>query len=132
MCNMKNVFAAMLFLTPIILLGQDLNCCKTKKEVENNISGYWKIKDSISKIRYNFWFEKGQGNLRILELINNDYEYLVLDDHPFVDIIKKDVGFDLKFTDLYENRLANVKYLDSVKMVLKMDGKNIEYRKTKN
>lgn len=129
---MKNVFVTILFLTPIILIGQDLNCCKTKKEVENYISGYWKIKDSLSKIRYNFWFEKGRGNLTILESINNDSEYLVLDDHPFVDIIKNDVGFELKFTDLYENRLANIKYLDSVKMVLHMEGKKIEYQKMKN
>lgn len=116
----------------MLLIGQDLDCCKTKKEIENNISGYWKIKDSISKIRYNFWFEKGQGNLTILEPITNDDEYLVLDDHPFVDIIKNDIGFELKFTDLYENRLARIKYLDSVKMILLMDGKNIEYQKTNN
>ena len=101
-------------------------------EIQQNLSGIWKIKDSVSNIRYSFWFERNQGHLTILELTEDNYEYLVLDDHPFVDIVKTKEGYNLKFTDLYENRTSRLHFLDSTKMILHDRGRNLEYLKVPN
>ncbi len=91
--------------------------------------GNWKIKNSDSKIIYRYWFEEGQGNLTEMEQTENKDEYIIIDDHPFVDIIKYDQGFKLKFTHLYGNWTSELKYLNSNRMILVTDGKEVEYVK---
>ncbi len=128
---MKKAIFLFLITLPLFVFGQELDCCKTEKDVEMFLTGYWKINDSVSKVHYKFWFTKRQGNLTILELTEDNYEYIVLDDHPFVDIIENGLGFKLNFTDLSENRSSDLKYLDSKKMILDMNGETIEYLKIK-
>ncbi|MDY8135445.1 hypothetical protein [Aquimarina sp. 2201CG5-10] len=124
----KNLVLILIFL-PLTIIGQHLKCCESEKEVESYLSGIWKIKDSDSKTCYKYWFEKGQGNLTEIELTENKGEYLIIDNHPFVDIIKYDMGFKLRFTNLAGNWISELKYLNSKKMILVTDKKEVEYIK---
>ena len=127
---MKKTLILILTFLPLTLFGQNLKCCESEKEVETYISGFWKIKDSESKIRYQYWFEQGKGNLTEVELTDDENEYIVVDDHPFVEIIKYDNGFKLKYTDLSGSFTSELKYLNSKKMILVTDGNEVEYCKT--
>jgi len=124
---MKKTLILILTFLPLTLLGQHLKCCESKKEVESYLSGKWKIKNSDSKTIYHYWFEKQQGNLTEMERTEN--EYLIIDGHTFVDIIKYDQGFKLKFTSLYNNWTSELKYLNSNRMILVTDNKEVEYIK---
>ena len=124
----KNLILLLTFL-PLTLFGQHLKCCESEKEVESYLSGKWKVKDSDSKTIYHYWFEKGQGNLTEMEQTENEDQYLIIDDHPFVDIIKYDQGFKLKFTDLYDNWTSELRYLNSNRMILVTKEKEVEYIK---
>ena len=126
---MTKTLILLLTFLPLSLFGQQLKCCESEKEVESYLSGKWKIKNSDSKTIYNYWFEKGQGNLTEMERTENEGEYLLIDDHPFVDIIKYDQGFKLKFTYLYSNWTSELKYLNSNRMILVTNGKEVEYVK---
>lgn len=124
----KTLILILTFL-PLTILGQHLKCCESKKEVESYLSGKWKIKNSGSKTIYHYWFEKEQGNLTEMERTENENEYLIIDDHPFVDIIKYDQGFKLKFTSLYSSWTSELKYLNSNRMILVTNNKEVEYIK---
>ena len=126
---MKRTLIFILTFLPLTLLGQHLKCCESEKEVESYLSGKWKIKNSDSKTIYHYWFEKGQGNLTEMEQTENEDEYIIIDDHPFIDIINYDQGFKLKFTHLYSNWVSELKYLNSTKMILVTNGKETEYYK---
>lgn len=127
---MNKTLILILTFLPLTLFGQHLKCCDSEKEVESYISGFWKKKDSESKIRYQYWFAKGKGNLTEVELTDDEGEFIVVDDHPFVEIIKYDNGFKLKYTDLSGSFISELKYLNSKKMILLTDGKEVEYHKT--
>lgn len=114
---------------PLVILGQQLKCCESKKEVKLYLSGKWKIKNSDSKTIYHFWFEKGQGNLTEIEQVKNENEYIIVDDHTFVDIIECKQVFKLKFTHLHSNYTSELKYLSSNRMILITDKIEIEYIK---
>lgn len=115
---------------PLTLFGQHLKCCESEKEVETYLSGLWKIKESESKTRYQYWFKNGKGNLSEVELIDGKDEYIVIDDHTFVEIIKYDNGFKLEYTILSGSFTSELKYLNSKKMILITDGKEVKYCKT--
>lgn len=137
----KKIILILIFL-PLTLLGQHLKCCESKKEVETYLSGTWKQNDSKPdflykykndreiktnvEIFYKYTFEKGQGHL--MEMIRRDKKdgYQILDDHPFVEIIKYDQGFKLKFTDLSGSTISKLKYLNSNRMILVTNGKEVE------
>lgn len=126
---MKKILILIITFLPLTLLGQHLQCCESEKEVAFYLSGKWKIKNSNSKTIYHYWFEKGQGNLTEMEPTDNEGEYIIIDDHSFVDIITYDQGFKLKFTYLNGNWTSELKYLNSNSMILVTDGKEIEYIK---
>ncbi|WP_459209090.1 hypothetical protein [Aquimarina rhabdastrellae] len=126
---MKKALILILTFLPLTLLGQHLKCCETEKAVESYLSGKWKIKNLDSKTIYHYWFEKAQGNLTEMEQTENEGEYLIIDDHSFIDIIKYDQGFKLKFTHLYSNWISELKYLNSNKMILVTNGIETEYYK---
>ena len=58
-----------------------------------------------------------------------DGEYQTIDDHPFVNIIEYEQGFQLKFTDLTGESISELKYLNSEKMILLTDGKEVKFIK---
>ena len=126
---MTKILILLLTFLPLTLFGQHLKCCESEKEVETYLSGFWKVKESESKTRYQYWFENGKGNLTEVELTEDENEYIVVDDHPFVEIIKYKNGFKLKYTDLSGSFISELKYLNSKKMILLTNGKEVEYCK---
>ena len=127
--KMKKILILILTFLPLTLLGQQLKCCESEKEVESYLSGKWKIKNSDSKTVYHYWFENGKGNLEDFEAAENGEEIIVEDNHSFVEIIKYENGFKLKHTYLYGNWISELKYLNSKKLILLTDGKETEYYK---
>ena len=71
-----------------------------------------------------------KGYYEELEPSEIDGEYMVVCDHPIVEIIKKGNKFNLKFTDLLESWNSKIKYLDKERMILVTDGIETEYFKT--
>lgn len=126
---MTKFFILILIFLPLTLLGQQLKCCESVKEVESHLSGNWKVKDSDSKTVYHYWFEKGEGNLEDYEPAENGEQLIVEDNHSFVEIIKYENGFKLKYTYLYGEWISELKHLDSNKLILITDGKEREYYK---
>ncbi|MFY0602686.1 MAG: hypothetical protein JXQ93_01970 [Flavobacteriaceae bacterium] len=128
---MKNILILILTFSPLISFGQHLKCCESIKEVETHLSGIWKLKDkdSDSQFFYKYTFENGQGHVTEMKKRDKKGKYLILDDHPFVDIIKYETGFKLKFTYLSGNSISELKYLNSNKMILITDGKQVEFTK---
>jgi hypothetical protein len=126
---MKKILMLILTLVPMLLLGQHLKCCQSKKEVATYLSGKWTLKNTDSEIIYQYWIEKGLVNLTEMKRTEKEGEYIILDNHPFVEIIKYDQGFKLKFIDLYTNWIYELKQLTANTMILVTDGKEIEYRK---
>ena len=127
--RMKKILILILTFLPLTLLGQHLKCCESKKEVETFLSGIWKINDSNSEFLFKYTFENGQGHVTEMMKTDKKGEYLILDDHPFVDIIEYEQGFKLKFTDLSGNSTSELKYLNMNKMILVTDGKEVEFTK---
>ena len=126
---MKKTLILFLTFLPLSLLGQQLKCCETEKEVENHLSGKWKIKGSDSKTVYHYWFQNEQGNLEDFVPAESGEELIIEDNHSFVEIIKHKNGFKLKHTYLYGDWISELKYLDSNKLVLRTEGKETEYYK---
>ena len=114
---------------PLLVFGQHLECCETKKDIETYLSGKWEIADSASKTIYQYWFEDGKGHLDDYEPAEKEGELLVEDSHVFVEIIKYDNGFKLKYTYLYGNWISELKYLNAKKLILLTDGKEVVYHK---
>jgi len=126
---MKKTLILILTLLPLTLLGQHLKCCETEKEVETYLSGKWKINDSDSKFIYHYWFEDGKGNVEDFEPAKYGVEMIIEDNHSFVEILKYDSGFKLKYIYLYGEYISELKYLNSNKLILITDGKETEYYK---
>ncbi len=142
---MKKALILILTFLPLILLGQDLKCCESKRDVKSFLSGIWKPNESNSEFLYNYkngeeikteikvfykyTFEKSQGHLTEMMETGNKSEYQILDDHTFVDIIKDENGFKLKFIDLSGKSTSKLKYLDNNKMILIIGNKEVGFIK---
>ncbi|MGM0581230.1 MAG: hypothetical protein ACQETL_11155 [Bacteroidota bacterium] len=115
--------------SPLIGFGQHLKCCKSEKEVKTYLSGKWKIKNSDSKTVHHYWFEEGKGNFEDYIPTENGEEVIIEDNHSFVEIVRNENGFNLKYTYLYGNWISELKYLNEKKLILITDGKKTEYYK---
>jgi hypothetical protein len=114
---------------PLIVCGQQLKCCESTKEVKNYLRGRWEIQNSESKTVYRYWFEDGQGNFENYEPSDNGKELITEDNHAFVNIIKGENGFKLKYTYLYGDWISEVNYLSEEKLILITNGTKMEYCK---
>ena len=126
---MTKTLILLLTFLPLTLLGQDLKCCESEKDVETYLSGKWKVKDSDSKTVYHYWFENGKGNLENFEPAEKGEKIIIEDNHSFVEIIKYENRFKLKHTYLYGDWISDLKYLNSNQLILIRDGKEKEYYK---
>ncbi|WP_298514783.1 hypothetical protein [uncultured Kordia sp.] len=125
---MKKILILILTLLPFTLLGQHLKCCESTKEVESHLSGIWKLK-SNSKLLFEYTFENDKGHLTEMQESDQKGEYIVLDDHAFVEVIAYEQGFQLKYTGLSGSSTVELKYLNSTRMILVADYKEVEFIK---
>ncbi|WP_298894374.1 hypothetical protein [uncultured Psychroserpens sp.] len=126
---MKKILILILTFLPMTLFGQHLKCCQSEKEVKSYLSGKWKERNTESNMVYEYWFENGKGHVSEIEIAENGDELIELEIQPFVEIIKYDQGFKIKFTYPYENWISELKYLNSNKLILVTNGKETEYYK---
>ena len=133
MYNMIKPLIILLIISPLVLVGQQLKCCESDKQVENHLTGNWKKTDGDPKIVYHYWFKDGQGNMERLQQPKKGVIDVIEDDnHSFVDVIKSDNGYKLEFTYPYGNHIAVLKYLSESKLILISDGKETEFYKVEN
>ncbi len=124
----KKIMLFVCILLPSILIGQTLNCCKTIKDVENTITGYWKIKDSKSKTIYHYWVNNGQGNVEdVITTSGQDTFEEDAQNHSFFYIQSKNNGFEVNYVYKYGCLLYQISYLDTNKMILLTNGEATEY-----
>ncbi len=130
MLLIKKHLIVIIGLLPCIVIGQTLQCCNTEKEVEEAISGYWKIKDLDSKTIYHYWVADGQGNVEDVVSGEKDGEYEIKErNHSFFYLQKENFGFALNYIYKYGNWTSNLNYLDATKMILITNGESTEYYK---
>ncbi|PIA77430.1 hypothetical protein BFR04_08255 [Gaetbulibacter sp. 4G1] len=126
---MKKTLILLLTFLPLILFGQNLKCCETKKEVESYLSGKWKEKNTESNTVYEYWFEDEKGHLTLIEIAQNGDELIELEVQPFVEIHKSAKGFELEIIYLYGSVAYEIKHLDSDKMIILTEEGETEYHK---
>ncbi|MCF7560414.1 hypothetical protein L3X39_07175 [Sabulilitoribacter multivorans] len=95
---MKKLLVCISILYVSICFSQNLECCKTIQEVEQAITGDWKLKGDTENVIYRFTFGNKNGYVEVLEELNlppkaenKDVNGLVNDDHTLVKI-KYDKG----------------------------------------
>lgn len=109
--------------------GQELKCCESVNDVKQYLSGKWKVQNSDAKITYEYSFdEAGVGRLSEIE----NLMYVVIEDDYSIDITKDTNGFRLKYTYLLGSYMSELKYLNSKRMILITEGKQVEYVKVSN
>ncbi len=126
---MKNILVLILCFFSLTLLGQNLECCKTEKDVENYLSGKWKLKGSDSKTIYRYWVEKGKVRLEYYKSDDKEKGIHRTDNDAFIGIIKYENGFKLDYTYPFDSVTAELKHLDSEKLIVVRDGEEREYYK---
>jgi hypothetical protein len=128
MPSIKKTLIALLVLFPMLLVGQELDCCQTNSEVENLMTGYWKIKDSPSKTIYHYWFNNGQGNVEDVIATDQPGKYTVEEpNHSFFYLEKGNTGFNINYVYKYGQWTSTLTYLDNYKMMLLTNGETTEY-----
>lgn len=132
---MRSIILILVILN-VVSCGTQLKCCLTINDVEANLNGIWKLKGSDSNAldRYNFEIGNGKGHLSIIEPTPKNGEYITIDDHPFVEIIKTKRKFHLKYISLQGSYMVELIYLNNNKMILKSNKNGFvsEYYKIKN
>jgi hypothetical protein len=127
---MKKVLLLILIFSPLNLIGQELECCKTEKDVETYLSGDWKKKDSDLNRLYRNEFKNGKGKFKVF-VINEDGTLKPAEENvPEIRILKKDYGFEIEHDFGVVKTITGIKYLDSNKLIVtRRDGAETEYYK---
>ncbi|MEM6719063.1 MAG: hypothetical protein AAF611_07110 [Bacteroidota bacterium] len=125
---MKKILITIIIIAPLTLLGQHVKCCQSITEVESYLSGTWRLA-SNPKFLFKYTFENGTGYISEMYESDQKGEYLVIDDHPFVEVMQYEQGFKLKYIDLYHTSVVELKYLNAKKMILVTDEKEVIYIK---
>ena len=132
MDNLKLYLIAIILIFPSLIIAQELECCKSEKDIENTITGYWKIKDDNSKSLYHFWFENGRGNVETVQTTETVGKYIHVDkSHSYIYIKKEDDFYILEYIYKYGKWTSIIKQLDSNNLVLETNAENTAYYKIK-
>lgn len=117
------------FLLPLSLLGQELDCCKSKKDIETHLNGIWKMKDSDSGFCYEYQFsEDGLGEFIVFKLKKDGSLKQINEKQPVLKILSTKKGFEIEHDFVAFKTYSGIKHLDSVKLVVKgNDGGETEY-----
>ncbi|QRM89178.1 hypothetical protein FG167_08005 [Lacinutrix sp. WUR7] len=126
----KNYLLFFLLLIPFSNFAQSLECCSSDKEIEEAITGYWKIKNDDSKSIYHYWFENGRGNVENVEISETIGEYKPVEkSHSHIYIKKEADTLKLEYIYRYGNWTSVIKKLDKSNLTLETNGESTEYHK---
>jgi hypothetical protein len=110
--------------------SQKLKCCNSKEEVEKELEGYWIIKESDLNLVYNFHFYAEIGEIYELEKKDIEIGRIPIKTHaPILKIIKSTFGYKINYTTMAGSWKSKIKYLYSGKLILKTNGKLVEYER---
>ena len=113
------------------MTAQQSQCCETKQEVVNLLSGSWILKNTNPKIVHSFSLKNGKGTLMVSEEPQTigGAELIIDATVADVDIVKTGEGFTLKFTSLEKNWDSEIVLLNSKDLILKTEEEETEYGK---
>ncbi|WP_452226688.1 hypothetical protein [Lacinutrix cladophorae] len=128
----KKYFIFFLLLIPFINFAQSLTCCTSQIEIENALTGYWKIKNEDSKSIYHYWFENGRGNVENVKSTGTIGKYKPVEkSHSHIYLKKEESQFVLEYIYRYGNWTSTLIQLDATHLVLETNGEITEYYKVK-
>lgn len=131
--NMHNILILILIFFPLTLIGQELDCCKTVKEVETHINGYCKIIDTDKNEQLRFEFNNGNG--KFWRYTYNNKNELVESDEidQTLEIFKTESGFEMDWSNGNRIGTSRINVLNSTSLIfMRRDGKETEYSKITN
>ena len=129
----KNNFVLLLVLFPLFTFSQNLECCSSEKEIEEALTGYWKIKNDASKSIYHYWFENGRGNVENVEITNTTEKYKPVEkSHSHIYLKKEDNLFILEYIYRYGSWTSTINKLNENSLTLETNGEITEYYKVKS
>ncbi|WP_282122666.1 hypothetical protein [Algibacter mikhailovii] len=125
---MNKSLILVLTLLPLIVLGQELKCCESIKEVETYLNGNWEKKDSDLNRLYHFEFRNGFGKFQMFEIKENGTLKLAEENPPDIKILATKNGFEIEYDYGVLKAFSGIKCLDSLKLTItRQDGAEKEY-----
>ena len=123
MNTMKRSLIVLLTCFPLALLAQQLDCCKTVKDVETYLQGSWQHTSKLNKLS-SYQFEGTDLVLQVYK-INDDGEMEPpINGKSTVIVSKADKGFMIEYDFGPISTYFGIKYLDSLKLIIvRRDGK---------
>lgn len=126
---MKKLLILILTFSPLTLLGQELKCCETTKEIETYLKGNWKKKSEPNR-QYQYQFNDGIGTFEIFDIVKNGDLVKVENNLLSIKILKTTKGFEIEHVFDVVKTYTGIKFLDSKKLiVMRKDGKEMQYTK---
>jgi hypothetical protein len=130
---MHNILILILIFFPLTLIGQELDCCRSIKEVENHINGYWKMKSSKNNEQLRFEFNNGHGKFWRYTYNNKNELVKSKEIDQTLEIFKNESGFEMDWSNGSRIGSSKIKVLNSKSLVfMRRDGKETEYSKIIN
>lgn len=126
----RTTLLLLLIFFPLFLIGQDLKCCESEKEIETYLRGSWKEKDSTAKRKYLYEFTDGIGKFQVFVIKENGILERAKGNPPDIRILKTGNGFEIEHDFGRLKTYMGIKYLDSFKLIVtRRDGIAKEYYK---
>ena len=128
--NMKKILILIFTFSPLISTGQQLECCKTTKDVGIYLNGNWEFKNDNLKQQLRFEFTDEIGKFWKYKF--NDIGDLVEVEEikQVLEIFETTSGYEIDWSDGYRLGTSKIKILNSTNLVFeRRDGKESEYFK---
>ncbi|MBO3117325.1 hypothetical protein J4050_11240 [Winogradskyella sp. DF17] len=127
---MKLKLTAILILLSLIVSSQELNCCNTEDEVKSMIEGNWMLKNVEHISNFEYSFLENIAICIIKQEFNIDSENKAVINHKTdLKISKDEIGYILEWNSDIFRWNARIVKLKSRKMVIEINGSQIEFKK---
>lgn len=129
---MKRLFFIFLLLCSLLGFSQELECCKTVKNVKEMLKGDWKVKGDDSKTFYYFWFDGDSGGMNQRVMTDQEGEYDDVTCQPFVNILEVNKMFKIEFIELVSSSIQNIYVLNHDSLIFGDNEVKVEYERVKD
>ncbi len=124
---MKKILILFLTFSPLTLLGQQLECCESVKEVGTYLNGYWKMKNSNLNHQLRFEFNDGIGKFWRYKFDDNDELIEIEEIKQILEIFETTSGFEIDWSNGNRIGTSRIKILNSTNVIfMRRDGKESE------
>lgn len=120
---MKKLFILFIAFSPLCLIGQQLQCCTSVNEVENQLNGSWKMQGSKTGELYHYQFLPRSGALQLYSIEVDKMLVSAEGASAEVEVIQEGNSFEIEcdWGDLIS--YSQIKFLDNKKLILGRDGR---------